>query len=1121
MTVHRSSPPLFECDDFFVLRAPLSPLSVITTLGSRCRTADAWRQGTSREQLVELYRADVLAVRDGLAKLIADPAVEEAIDVSSHSLIESIPRWRLDPTGKAGRSIERSLLRYVTRSATRCTPYGLLAGVACGDISDDGQTAIRVGAVRGHRRHVRLDTGIVQMIAERIGADPRNREILPYRPNSTCYRLGGRVRYVETPGGPFRANGSLVSVAATPVVREILERAKHGARVADLGEVVRRLESDASEEDVRGFVDDLIASQVLVPDIFPAPTGPEMLHGLLERVESLGCFQEASIALRELADLAEQLSQAPPGDGRECLGRAAVRLRSLLDVLGVEEQTPAADTGADEEAGGECFQIDMTLDTEQIVVARSELESVMPVLEALYHLNGQDHASTLGSFIEEFVRRYDDKEVPISQVLDPDCGIPFGTAAQRQHEPSPLLRVPVAVKGMAQASADGHSDSVLAWLVSLLLEAQRHGGGVVELASAEIKTKFPRPAKPPAPATTALLSRLRAPEAREGQSRWLLVRARGTHCLPYLGRFAHVLDHRLADHIRECARLEQAGSDSVLAQVAYLPPGRLGNVCQQPPFREHTILCKCPGTNQLGNEIELEDLLVSVRSGEVVLSSRSLGCRIEPRIDHMLNAGHPTSPAAFNFLGLLQMQQSHGVLDWSWRNLGGIRDLPRVVIDDVVVAPRVWNLGRDELSALVGTRRGGESSEPGLDALIRIQEWRDGRDMPRWVAVGNLTEFQVFDLENPLSADSFLKETSRHPTVREAFIHEQAAATASGDAESGHVHEIVVPIWNRDFRERARSREARRRAEAPFRRSATPARRVKDGTLYARIYGGSAVLDKLLRAELGPFAASLRRSGRITGWFYVRYADPGTHLRLRLFGAPQELGGVVLPALEDLLDAGRQPGVWGLQFSEYAPETDRYGGPTGLALAERLFQIDSESAASLLRIHGGAVAPPPYRMTTGVEGRWLLAALSVDALLSDLGLARTERCALMADYGQALAREFGDTKHTRKAIGTLYRDHRRELGLVLDEDGAASLPWLGEVKPVLAERSRRLQAWMSEFRAAEAAGDLNVPRQDLIRSYLHMHCNRLFISQMRLQEMVLLQLMQRYYTATTHKLGMS
>src|SRR5439155_20641658 len=84
------------------------------------------------------------------------------------------------------------------------------------------------------------------------------------------------------------------------------------------------------------------------------------------------------------------------------------------------------------------------------------------------------------------------------------------------------------------------------------------------------------------------------------------------------------------------------------------------------------------------------------------------------------------------------------------------------------------------------------------------------------------------------------------------------------------------------------------RAGAAGAGAARPApRRFAPGSawLYAKLHGRAATADALLRDGPGPLVRSLRARGVIEGWFFIRFADPNPHLRLRLRGDPARLWG--------------------------------------------------------------------------------------------------------------------------------------------------------------------------------------------------------------------------------------
>jgi thiopeptide-type bacteriocin biosynthesis protein len=126
--------------------------------------------------------------------------------------------------------------------------------------------------------------------------------------------------------------------------------------------------------------------------------------------------------------------------------------------------------------------------------------------------------------------------------------------------------------------------------------------------------------------------------------------------------------------------------------------------------------------------------------------------------------------------------------------------------------------------------------------------------------------------------------------------------------------------------------------------------------------------DRVVVDVVEPFVRRCQREGWIGQHFFIRYSEFGPHVRLRLYGAPDVLGGGVWPALVEHLRAqnpdvaidarpetpappqreeGEPIRVTHAARVEYEPETDRYGGPDALLVSERLFEVSSDAAYAL------------------------------------------------------------------------------------------------------------------------------------------------------------------------------
>jgi len=269
-----------------------------------------------------------------------------------------------------------------------------------------------------------------------------------------------------------------------------------------------------------------------------------------------------------------------------------------------------------------------------------------------------------------------------------------------------------------------------------------------------------------------------------------------------------------------------------------------------------------------------------------------------------------------------------------------------------------------------------------------------------------------------------------------------------------------------------------------------------------KLYAGPLAVDDLVRETIGPVAAGLVAEELAQRWFFVRYADPHGHLRVRLAGDPQRLQQEVLPRLRDALAPALEDGrVWKLQLDTYEREVERYGGPEGIELCEQLFHHDSEAVVELL-----------HEAEAGGDGdrRWRLALIGMDRLLDDLGLELETRRQLLLRARDAFHREFRASDAVARDIGAKYRAEHGAIAELLAPDEAASGSWPAE-RAVFRRRSQRSAGACESLRQLAAGSKLTLPLGEIAASLLHMTCNRLLRSAARTHELVLYDFLHRHY----------
>jgi hypothetical protein len=160
-----------------------------------------------------------------LRRLVDDPLVREAIEVSSGRLSETLDRI-CDGAGIDPSKVERAVLaatRYLLRMCSRPTPFGLLAGVAVGSFGAGAK--VRIGTA--HAKSVRVDAGWLSGFVE-----------------DALRRLEVRhaVRVVANDLGVVRGDRLILregSVRHTPVVASALAHARSPVGYRELCDLLR------------------------------------------------------------------------------------------------------------------------------------------------------------------------------------------------------------------------------------------------------------------------------------------------------------------------------------------------------------------------------------------------------------------------------------------------------------------------------------------------------------------------------------------------------------------------------------------------------------------------------------------------------------------------------------------------------------------------------------------------------------------------------------------------------------------------------------------------------------------------------------------------------------------
>lgn len=265
--------------------------------------------------------------------------------------------------------------------------------------------------------------------------------------------------------------------------------------------------------------------------------------------------------------------------------------------------------------------------------------------------------------------------------------------------------------------------------------------------------------------------------------------------------------------------------------------------------------------------------------------------------------------------------------------------------------------------------------------------------------------------------------------------------------------------------------------------------------LYVKFYCGPKIAEDILITKILPFIFSLKKEEIIEEFFFIRYADPDFHIRLRLKMVDPANFSIIIPKVYSYMQPLLQSHlIWNLEYDTYKRELDRYGGVNLIEFIEHIFYIDSLYAILLLK--------KLRKSETPEQDRWLLSIILLDDIMEAFHYNLEKKKELMNYCSYSFKQEFDFNGHFyKKQLDGKYRLNKKKISDFIYNVDNAQLLYM----QLIAERKKRLNILTSNFK--------DVITHDIISSILHMSMNRFFKSKNRIFELVIYDFMYRMYTS--------
>lgn len=979
-----------------------------------------------------------------------DKLAGEALFVASPALYERYRLWLEGKDVSERRQLAMTLYQYLIRMSVRSTPFGLFSGCSFCYINHNRVTYKEYR--ERFSRFIRLDAGYLGALGDQLLSREEIRRRLKVVSNPTLYLAGDRFRYLELHGDGGDQQSFVTATDYTPYLGLVLDLVKEGATFYDLQE--RLVAAGAGRNESGAYLLELIDSKILSFDLGVTLTNPHQLEAIIDRLAPVDDIEPVADSLRELRDRLEC--------GEEGIEKYR-RIGDSLRALGVEG------------TGGNMVRVDTFFDAPKDDIMQSVTDSLLAQLGKLIVLNRLSENRAMQHFRRRFSARFEEMEVPFNLALDPETGIGYGAAETGSPEGyTPLIDDLVV--------GDGDDDQMTCrqWWVDFLLDkysgAIRSNQNEIVLNDDDLAAIAARSEGAPAmnpeavPYGSFILGSLlsgSSTAARSGDYLFYMSAFSGPSSLPLLGRFA-CGSRDLEDALRQCAADEEAfHKDVILAEVIYDPGGKISNIAGHPAFYRYEIPYLGQASVKRDFQIPLDDLMLSVRRGKVILRSRRLNKRIIPRLSnaHNYRSGLPV----YRFLCDLQYEDSHLDVRWDWSVLKNSSFLPRVRYRNVLLGRATWMLREEELKGVKETEIAAVLAARGIPDLF--------------VIVSGDNELLI-DRNVPCSVELLLLQLNRHKILKLAEFLMTPDRCRLQEAGAHYAHELVIPLRN----EKASPLNGFSQKQANLVPRGFP---IGSEWLYLKIYCGVKSANTILVDRLYPAIREMLENGVIKKFFFVNFSDPEFHLRLRFQGDPSSgFHHYIISTVKELVQPLPGEGlVSRIQVDTYQRELERYGAAR-IECCETFFHFDS--LATLHFFDHCKELPDEQELILYAAGR-------VDHLLRAAGLQDMECARLTERLKELFFREFRGDTILRKQLGGKYREFRSLISKALED--AERFAFHASLEGCVSGLKER----------CPESGDLEA----LLASLIHMTVNRIFPVRPRMYELVLYHFLSKYYAGKT------
>ncbi|SFF04022.1 thiopeptide-type bacteriocin biosynthesis domain-containing protein [Chitinophaga sp. CF118] len=990
-------------------------------------------------------------------QLLADNFFRAALYIASLDFYNELEKRAFD-YNKLSTAQKNTLQKYYNRACFRPTPFGAFSSLTGIEWSNNDTVLLNEHV----KAHLKLDYHSSLELSERL-IHQEAKNILPYKSNTSLYKISKHLRYIrhDLDSQKLQRSFSIVSLSKNKIIEEIVQFCSTGKPLPEIAQLLQE-RTGYDNNIVESLLQQLIAEQIIQPQWGTNITGNDGLQALVKQLSDQGVKSDR---LEHIETMLDGLHTADIKDFESILAYKK-QLDGLLDDPEKRKNAFYVVTERERTTGG------MNIKYQQAILEGLKcLDKLIP-----YHPSNE-----LENFKKDFIRKFENREIPLLVALDPEVGIGY------ENQEDVVFGEDVLLKGIQFDGNHSSKEKYLKWTTghALLLNKlqQQHADpdlSEIVLTEEDLSQITPSADYHLPPSLSVVF--------KTYNDLIQLESAGGVTATALLGRFS-AFNEQFLSMATTIADKEQTVNDKVIfAEISHVCDFHAANINRRQHIRKYEIPVVVTSTLNDNAQVTLSDLFISVKNDQIILRSEKHNAIVIPRLSSAFN--HTNSDlSVFRFLCDLQYQGLKTNFKFELNNFfPGLKFYPRVMYKSVILSLATWHLKDNDFAFLKqndSTLWYGEFLQ--LARLIKL---------PRHFALTQHDNHLVFDRDNGKEVLLFLDaiKNNKELVLTEFLITDDNKTTVTDHQQKPMIGQYIAslylnePVYNMP-------------GSVRFEESKTVSRNFVPGTewLYLKIYCHPVGANDLLSNVLLPMLNRIFKKKIIDKWFYIRYADPDCHIRLRLHVssyASDELIAMFSRKLKTLLDEQK---IEKYYIDTYVRELERYA-PAAIEDVETFF-----FSSSLLTLH---YIDKLMRCGNQSSFRLDIIILSMEEILNAFKLNTREKASLFYQLHSSFYREFGEDKNLKKSLEKKYNETRREMSDIYENRE--------EIKEGLdkyfLQFYRSSKTIADKVRKKHASG---LPK--LAADMIHMHLNRLFERNARRQEFITYYLLYKHYNAALYR----